>query len=40
MTDSLAKLLIEQGIIADAEFKQKLLENRAVYQRSLNPKLQ
>jgi hypothetical protein len=26
MTDALAKLLIEKGIITDAEFKQKLLE--------------
>jgi hypothetical protein len=33
MTDALAKLLIEKGIITDAEFKQKLLEERAVYQR-------
>jgi hypothetical protein len=36
MTDALAKLLIEKGIITDAEFKQKLLEERAVYQRILN----
>jgi hypothetical protein len=33
MTDALAKLLIEKGVITDAEFKQKLLEERAVYQR-------
>jgi hypothetical protein len=26
MTDGLAKLLIERGVITDAEFKQKLLE--------------
>ena len=31
MTDALAKLLIEKGVITDAEFKQKLLEERAVY---------
>ena len=31
--DVLTKLLIEKGIITDAEFKQKLLEERAVYQR-------
>jgi hypothetical protein len=37
MTDALAKLLIEKGVITDAEFKQKLLEGRAVYQRILNP---
>jgi hypothetical protein len=36
MTDALAKLLIEKGVITDAEFKQKLLEERAVYQRILN----
>lgn len=28
MTDALAKLLIEKGVITDAEFKQKLLEER------------
>jgi hypothetical protein len=38
MTDALAKLLIEKGVITDAEFKQKLLEERAVYQRVLNHK--
>jgi hypothetical protein len=37
MTDALAKLLIDKGIITDAEFKQKLLEERVVYQRILNP---
>jgi hypothetical protein len=37
MADALAKLLIEKGVITDAEFKQKLLEERAVYQRILNP---
>jgi|SRR5918993_1319504 hypothetical protein len=36
MTDAVAKLLIEKGVITDAEFKQKLLEERAVYQRILN----
>ena len=40
MTDALAKLLIEKGIITDAEFKQKLLEQRAVYQGILNPTTQ
>jgi hypothetical protein len=39
-TDALAKLLIEKGVITDAEFKQKLLEERAVYQRILNPTTQ
>jgi hypothetical protein len=37
MTDALAKLLIEKGVITDAEFTQKLLEQRAVYQHILNP---
>ena len=40
MTDALAKLLIEKGVITDAEFKDKLLEERAVYQRILNPAVQ
>ena len=40
MSDALAKLLNEKGIITDAEFKQKLLEERAVYQRILNPTTQ
>jgi hypothetical protein len=40
MTDAVAKLLIEKGVITDAEFKQKLLEERAVYQRILNPTTQ
>ena len=40
MTDALAKLLIEKGVITDAEFKQKLLEERAVYQRILIPTTQ
>ena len=35
-TDALTKLLLEKGFITDAEFKQKLLEERAVYQRILN----
>jgi hypothetical protein len=37
MADVLTKLLIEKGIITEAELKQKLLEERAVYQRILNP---
>ena len=40
MTDATTKLLIEKVIIMDAEFKQKLLEERAVYQRILNPTTQ
>src|SRR5919108_5348774 len=37
MTDAAVKLLIEKGIITEAEFKQKLLEERVTYQRILNP---
>lgn len=40
MTDALAKLLIAKGVITDAEFKQKPLEERAVYQHILNPRAQ
>ena len=40
MTDALAKLLIEKGAITEAEFKQKLFEERAVYQRILHPTTQ
>ena len=40
MTDAAVKLLIEKGIITEAEFKQKLLEERATYQRILNPTVQ
>lgn len=40
MTHALTELLIEKGVITDAEFKQKLLEERAVYQRILNSTVQ
>jgi mannitol/fructose-specific phosphotransferase system IIA component (Ntr-type) len=40
MIEALAKLLIEKGVITDAEFSQKLLEEREVYQRILNPTTQ
>ena len=40
MTDAAVKLLIEKDIITEAEFKQKLLEERATYQRILNPTVQ
>ena len=39
-TDALPEVLIEKGIVTDAEFMQKLLEERAVYQRILNPTTQ
>ncbi len=38
MTDALTKLLIEKGVLTDAEFTKKLLEERAVYQRILIPR--
>jgi hypothetical protein len=34
MTDALTKLLIEKGTITDAEFKQKLLEERGLSAHS------
>ena len=40
MADAVTKLLIEKGVITDAEFKQKLLEERVVYQRILHPTTQ
>jgi hypothetical protein len=36
MADAVTKLLIEKGVITEAEFKQKLLEECAVY-RILHP---
>ena len=39
-TDALARLLIEKGIITREEFMQKLSEERATYQKLLNPTLQ
>ena len=39
-THALAKLLIEKGIITEVEFKRKLLKERAVYQKLLNPTVQ
>jgi hypothetical protein len=36
-TDALAKLLIEKGLITREEFIQKISEERATYQRLLNP---
>jgi hypothetical protein len=38
--DALAKLLIEKGIITQAEFTEKLSQERAEYQRMLNPIVQ
>ena len=39
-TDALAKLLIEKGIITREEFMQKISEERATYQKLLNPTAQ
>jgi hypothetical protein len=36
-TDAVAKLLIEKGVITHEEFLAKIAEERAVYQRMLNP---
>jgi len=36
-TDALAKLLIEKGVITREEFMQKISEERATYQKLLNP---
>jgi hypothetical protein len=36
-TDAPAKLLIEKGIITKDEFMTKISEERATYQRMLNP---
>ena len=35
--DALAKLLIEKGLITRKEFMQKISEERATYQKLLNP---
>ena len=40
MADAVAKLLIEKGVITEAEFKEKLLQERAVYQKLFNPTVQ
>jgi hypothetical protein len=37
MSDALVKLLIEKGLITQDEFMRKLSEERATYQRLLNP---
>jgi len=40
MADAVTKLLIEKGVITEAEFKEKLLQERAIYQKLLNPTVQ
>jgi hypothetical protein len=37
MVDAVTKLLIEKGVISEEEFREKLMEERATYQRILNP---
>lgn len=39
-SDALAKLLIEKGIITQAEFLEKVSAERETYQRMLNPTVQ
>jgi hypothetical protein len=36
-SDALAKLLIEKGVITQQEFLQKISQERATYQKLLNP---
>jgi hypothetical protein len=36
MADAVAKLLIEKGLISEAEFKEQLLKQRATYQALLH----
>jgi hypothetical protein len=36
-TDALAKLLIEKGLITQEQFMEKISEERATYQKLLNP---
>jgi hypothetical protein len=40
MADALAKLLIEKGLITQEEFMQKIADERATYQKLLNPTVQ
>jgi hypothetical protein len=37
MVDAVTKLLIEKGVISEDEFREKLMEERATYQKILNP---
>jgi hypothetical protein len=39
-TDALAELLIEKGLITREEFMQRISEERATYQKLLNPTAQ
>jgi hypothetical protein len=33
MVDAVTKLLIEKGVISEEEFREKLMEERATYQK-------
>jgi hypothetical protein len=37
MVDAVTKPLIEKGVISEEEFREKLMEERATYQKILNP---
>jgi hypothetical protein len=37
MVDAVTKLLIEKGLLSEEEFREKLMEERATYQKILNP---
>jgi hypothetical protein len=37
MVDAVTKLLIEKGVISEEEFKEKLSEERATYQKLFHP---
>jgi ABC-type transport system involved in Fe-S cluster assembly fused permease/ATPase subunit len=37
MVDAVTKLLIEKGVISEEGFREKLMEERATYQKILNP---
>ena len=36
-SDALAKLLIEKGVVTQQEFLQRISDERATYQKLLNP---
>jgi hypothetical protein len=40
VVDAVAKILNEKGVMSEAEFTEKLLQERAVYQRILNSTVQ
>jgi hypothetical protein len=37
MTDAITKILIEKGLISEVEFREKLCQEREVYQDLLKP---